>query len=225
MHLISQLLVFSICLWLAATNPAGEKEKNPAGEKEKKKVKKFVVNKGYIEKHPDSILLKTPKFKKYNESHKELDSQIFVPVFKVIKQLKKVHASKFHSCPQKARDCKAKPEIQPRNVSEAWPQGERSNNYVITWSDCEITCCTFTEASWEDCIFEGFVNGDPGSTILVTGCLDEDQGVQIHSKKFGNHIFTTDVFTDEAMALVFDEDDFYYDYEDYEDYGDEFYFN
>ena len=60
----------------------------------------------------------------------------------------------------------------------------------------------------------------------MTGCLDEDNGVLIHSKKYGNHIFSTDVYTDEAKALVFDENEFDYEYEDYsEDYKDEFYFN
>ena len=118
--------------------------------------------------------------------------------------------------------CNFKGTLSPKTISyqvtEAWPQGAQKNKYFINWSDCEMTCGTFTDADWEDCIFEGFLNGDPkSSALLVTGCLDEDNSVQIHSEKYGDHIFTTDVFTDEARALVFDEDEFDYEYEDYEE--------
>eukprot|EP00091_Calanus_sinicus_P022085 TRINITY_DN6847_c0_g2_i1.p1 TRINITY_DN6847_c0_g2~~TRINITY_DN6847_c0_g2_i1.p1 ORF type:complete len:105 (+),score=23.72 TRINITY_DN6847_c0_g2_i1:240-554(+) len=102
-------------------------------DKEKKEVKRFLLTKSYVKNHPDSILLKTTKYMKYIESHshKELAGQTFVPIFKVKKELVTVHADRFFNCPSKAVDCQARPEIQPRNVTAAWPQGDRkrSNNY------------------------------------------------------------------------------------------------
>ena len=56
----------------------------------------------------------------------------------------------------------------------------------------------------------------------------EDNCVQINSTMFGNHIFTTDVFTNEARAMVFDEDEYEYQYDDEEydqKYDNELYFN
>lgn len=220
MHLITQLIILSICLWLAATNPAGKEGK-------KEKVKTFLINKSYVKKHPESLLLKTPKYRKYIETHKVLDKPILLPVFTVKKQLKRVHESKsmFFKCEDKSGECKAKPETHPRNISEAWPEVEQPNKYFINLSNCETICSTFKEVSFEDCIFEGVLDDDPGSTVLVTGCPQEDNCVQINSKKFGNHIFTTDVFTNEARALEFDEDDYDYDDAEYdEEYEDEFFF-
>lgn len=65
----------------------------------------------------------------------------------------------------------------------------------------------------DDCIFSGVVEGDLESTLLVTGCEDEDIDVQIHSEVFGDWIFPTK--NGEALAIVFDEDDYDYEYKDY----------
>jgi hypothetical protein len=53
------------------------------------------------------------------------------------------------------------------------------------------------------------MDDDLESSVLVTGCQDEDKGVQIQSAVHGDWLFTAK--NGQAFALVFDEDDFYYD--------------
>ena len=64
-----------------------------------------------------------------------------------------------------------------------------------------------------DCIFTGMVMGDPNSSVLVTGCEDEDIDVQIHSEVFGDWLFPT---KDGVPQPLYGEDE--PDYDDYPDY-------
>ena len=114
--------------------------------------------------------------------------------------------------PNRATFCKKRPEIQPRNITQA-NLNDESTYFLMTWSDCKTTNAVITSAQKEWCIFDGVMEGDPASKVVVTGCFDEDNAVQIHSKVHGDQIFETR--QGRALALEFDPEDYDYIYDDY----------
>jgi len=106
-------------------------------------------------------------------------------------------------------ECIERPEIQPRNITFAHLRGLR---LTVTWSDCVENYADLMDK--DDCIYKGVVEGDPESSVLVTGCEDENINVQIHSSVFGDWLFPTK----DGHALAIENDDnynYYYGEEDY----------
>merc|ERR1712129_103387 len=195
MHLCN-LIVLVLCISFSGVLPAPDVTKSEHY---------FLLAEDYETNHPDSILLSSPWFKKSTDDDLEA---ILVPHTPVVeKTLVEVYKSRSDSSIPD-RPCQANPEINPRNISMAWLSLD-GDKFFITWSDCSINTCTITKADTEDCIFEGHIDDDADSTVLVTGCLEEDNGVQIQSKVHGDVFFITDPFTLRARALVFDSSDFY----------------
>ena len=101
-------------------------------------------------------------------------------------------------------ECIERPEIQPRNITFA---RLRSLRLSLTWSDCVKNYADLEDK--KDCIYIGVVEGDAESSVLVTGCEDEDINVQIQSVVFGDWLFPTK--NGHALAIENDDD---YNYDD-----------
>merc|ERR1712129_236974 len=84
-----------------------------------------------------------------------------------------------------SKECVERPEIQTRNITFARLTDLR---LTLTWSDCTETYADLKlEGDEDDCIYDGGLEGDSDSKVLVTGC--EDIEVQIHSVLIGDWLF------------------------------------
>merc|ERR1712204_128582 len=186
MHLY-HLIVMVLCTLFSRVLPAPDMKKSEHY---------FLLAEDYETNHPDSILLSSPWFKKSTDDNLQA---ILVPHTSLVeKTLVEVYKTR-SSSPIPDRPCQANPEINPRNISMAWLSLD-GDKFFITWSDCSINTCTITKADLVDCIFKGYIEDDAESRVLVTGCIEEDNGVQIQSKVYGDILFLTDPFTLRARA-------------------------
>ena len=99
-------------------------------------------------------------------------------------------------------ECKAMPEVNPRNITFARIVKQK---LVLTWSDCSVSYADLRET--DDCIYEGMIDKDTTSTVLVTGCKGEDIDVQIQSELIGTWIFPTK--DGRALAITIDDNHYH----------------
>ena len=131
--------------------------------------------------------------------------------------LKAVHSNKTR--PKRGKSsffiCKKRSGNADRNITRALFGKKEFPYFYIQWSDCKHNFAKITEADEKNCIFDGKMEDDPSSKVLITGCYGEDNGVQIHSEVYGDWLFTTR--DGRAFALEFNEDEDHYEYVDYID--------
>ena len=72
-----------------------------------------------------------------------------------------------------------------------------------------------------DCIYEGHLERDARSSVLVTGCEDGDTGVQIQSTVVGDMLFTL-MKNGSIVYPTFDHEDEYEDYLENDDFDAEY---
>ena len=79
---------------------------------------------------------------------------------------------------------------------------------LLTWPNNQ------TKEVWlmqedSECIYRGTIREDPGSSVLVTGCQDQERGLQIQSSRFGDTLATGDIHRglEAAKRQVLQDDD------------------
>ena len=79
---------------------------------------------------------------------------------------------------------------------------------LLTWANNQ------TKEVWliqeeEECIYRGTFREDPGSSVLVTGCRNQERGLQVQSSRFGDTLATGDIHggLEAAKREVLQDDD------------------